>query len=219
MRGGGFKAWSYLVINQSNELAVSLDDMKEWMKISGSGSDALITSLIQGAMSTAELLTKRDLINKTYRTFRDSFSDFDMHYGSYAALIPTYYRHSDYNSIELRRSLFQSLDSFEYLVSGVFQNVDSSIYYNTLEKDFSSILLSDGKSWPTDVDKREQSVKIDFIAGYGTDESSIPEDIKTAIKMHVANAYQNRGDCISQMFLPATSRSIYELNRIKDIIV
>lgn len=211
------KAWSYFAIAPlPTELAVPLDDVKSWLKVTGSSSDDEITALIKSATATAEKLTKRDLIEKKYRTFRDAFSDYERWYGNYAALVPRG-RRVYYSEIELRKSKLQSVDLLEYLKDDVWTTVSSDVYYSTEEADFSSILLTEGQSWPSDLDNRDQAVKIELTAGYGPDADSIPEDIKTAIKMHVVNAFQNRGDCMKNKFLPAGASAIYQQYRIMDM--
>lgn len=211
------KNWSYFVETPAAELAVPLDEVKLWLKVSGSTLDAEITDLIKSATKTAEHIMRRELINKGFRTFRDQFSDYAYPYGNYAALIPYERRRSYRLGIELRRSLLQSVDSIEYLKSDVWTLVDSSIYYVTTENEYSRILLVDGESWPTDIDSREQAVRIDFTAGYGATSDDIPEDVKTAIKMHIANAFANRGDCVDGKFLPPGAKGIYLQNRILEI--
>jgi hypothetical protein len=211
------KNWSYFVETPAANLAVPLDEVKLWLKVSGLTLDDEITSLIKSATRTAEQITRREMINKGFRTFRDQFSDYAHSYGTYSALIP-YGRTRSYRpGIELRKSSLQSLDSIEYLKSGVWTLVDSDIYYVTAENEYSRILLVEGESWPTDLDNREQAVRIDFTAGYGADSDSVPEDLKTAIKMHVANAFANRGDCVEGRFLPPAARAMYLNNRILEI--
>ena len=199
------------------ELAVTLSDVKNWLKVSVSDQDGLITSLIEGATASAEKWTKRDLINKTYKTFRDNFSDFPATYGNFAALVPQASRPSGMGKIELRRSRLQSVESVKYYTGGVLTLVPDTVYYSTEEIDFSRILLIDGQTWPSDIDNRLQAVEIEFIAGYGADSDAIPSDLKTAIKMHVAQAYENRGDCNSSLFLPKGAQGIYNQYRIMDI--
>lgn len=211
------KNWSYFVETPAAELAVPLDEVKLWLKVSGSTLDAEITALIKSATKTAEHIMRRELINKGFRTFRDQFSDYAYPYGNYAALIPYERRRSYRPGIELRRSSLQSVDSIEYLKSDVWTLVDSSIYYATTENEYSRILLVDGESWPTDIDSREQAVRIDFMAGYGATSDDVPEDVKTAIKMHIANAFANRGDCVDGKFLPPGAKGIYLQNRILEI--
>ena len=210
--------WPYFVEVPAASLAVPLSEMKTWLKISHSTLDAEITALIEGATKTAENITKRDFVTKTYRTFRDGFSDSPLAYANYAALIPDHLRGGcDLTSIQLRKSPFQSVISVEYLKNSVRTPVDSAVYYNTVESAFSELLLVDGQSWPTDLDKRKQAVKIDFTTGYGDDSADIPPDIRTAIKMHVANAFANRGDCMNAKWLPTAAALTYANNRIIDI--
>lgn len=169
---------SYELITGPANPAVSLEDAKEHLKIdlSFTDDDDLITSMIAEATLKVEHYIHRDLITKEYKTFRDKFPWCK-------------------NQIELRRSKVQELVSFKYLVDDVLTDVDTDIYYNTFETDYSGIFLKDGQVWPTDIDIRRQSIEIQFKAGYGTDSDSIPADIRRAILMIVACLYQNRGDC------------------------
>lgn len=208
--------WPYFVQVPAAVLAIPLSEMKTWLKITHSDLDAEITALIEGATKTAEHMTRLDLIDKTYRTFRDVFSDSPLCFANYAALVPSCSR-SSLSSMELRKSRLRSVEAVEYLKSGSWETVSSSVYYNTVEVAYSKIMQADGESWPTDLDKRAQAVRVDFIAGYGDSSDDIPPDIRTAIKMHVANAFANRGDCMNAAFLPEASRLTYGSNRIMEI--
>ncbi len=213
----GWKNWSYFIEIPAAELAVDLNEVKLWLKVTGSALDDEITALIESATRTAELLMRRELINKGFRTFRDNFSDYEYAYASYRALIPYENRRESLPGIELRRSRLQSVDSIEYLKSDVWTLVDSDIYYATQDNEYSRIMLVDGEAWPDDLDNRKQAVRIDFTAGYGADSDSAPGDIKTAIKQHIANAFANRGDCVQGKFLPPGAKGVYLQNRILEI--
>jgi hypothetical protein len=212
------KAWSYILVDPPANLAVSLDDVKSWLEITASTQDDKITALIESATLTGEKISKRDFVNKTYKTFRDSFNDYPNSYGNYAALVPSYSLPSGFGEIELTKSRLQSVSSVKYFKENILTTVDTSVYYATEEYDYSRIALVDGKSWPDDVDNRQQAVVIEFVAGYGVDESVVPADIKTAIKQHVANALANRGDCSDSMWLPSGAFGVYTNNRIEDIV-
>jgi len=212
------KAWSYLLQPPTGNLAVPLVEMKAWLKVTVADEDALITALIKSATLTGERITKRDFIQKTYKTFRDIFSDFPLSFGNFAPLIPPINRPSNFGEIELRKSKLQTVLSVEYLLNDVLTPVATTVFYATEEFDFSRLALIDGQSWPTDVDNRKQAVVIKFIAGYGVDDTDIPADIRTAIKKHVANAFANRGDCDDEEFLPSGALATYMNNRIMDIV-
>ena len=192
---------SYKILVPPAALPLNLALVKEHLRLDPTdvSQDSYLTLLIETARDFAQLYTKRTMINTTYRTYRNCFSD----------------------KIELRRSIFQSLEQFQYSVSDVFIDVDSSLYYLTNEKDYSKILLADTKSYPTDIDDKAQSVLIDFVAGFGASEASIPSDLKIAMLNHIATMYENRGDCDLASVgnnLPATSRGIYDQWRILDLI-
>jgi uncharacterized phiE125 gp8 family phage protein len=57
------------------------------------------------------------------------------------------------------------------------------------------LVLKDGQSWPTDI-RRQNSVIVQCHVGYGEDASAVPEDIKLAIKRIAATVYEHRDDQI-----------------------
>ncbi len=183
-------------------LPVSLDDVKEHLRLdpTDTSQDAYLTLLIKTATSFAEKYTRRTFIDTTFETFLSCFCC----------------------CIELRRSKVTSIVSFEYLESGVLTAVDADIYYLTDENAYAHILLEDGSTYPTP-DVNAQAVKIVFVAGYGPDDTDIPDELKLALLNHIASLYENRGDCSPAnatskcMGIPSTSKLIYDQFRIEDI--
>jgi hypothetical protein len=100
--------------------------------------------------------------------------------------------------------------------------VDASLFYVTLEGDYSKLVLKNDKAYPSDIDNQIQSVEIDFVAGYAATAATWPverTDLILALLNHLAAVYENRGDCDlanTESLLPATSRGIYDLCRIMD---
>ena len=198
------RAYSYHVTTPPANLPVTLVQVREHLHLDASDpSNDFLTALIKAATLVGEKITKRTFINTTFRTYRDFFE----------------------SCIKIRKSELQSLESFQYEVAGVFGDVDSDLYYLTEEEDFPKIVLRYDESWPDDIDIKLQSIRIDFIAGYGADSTAVPEDIQQALLNHIAILYENRGDCDQGLAdpdywaksLPATSQLLYELNRIMDI--
>jgi len=197
-------AYPYIIILEPVNLAVSLDTVKDHLKIDGTENDAELTLLIKAATRIAENYTRRTFINTGFRTYRCCFLD----------------------CFELKRSKFQALEKYEYLKDGTFTIVDSSLYYITSDTAYSKILLKDGSSYPSDIDMNEQAIIIEFVAGYGVDEEDIPYDLRLALLNHITALFENRGDCDcvsavttvpSTQNLPATSRIVYDQYRILDI--
>ncbi len=189
------KAWTYQVIECAEGWAVSIESVKQHLRLpEGNDDDTYITSLIQAATIYVEQETKRDLIKKKYRTYRDCFP-------------PYITARCREEGIQLRRMLLKksagvfvpdpkdNITLFQYLVDGVLTDVPTADWYVTDEKNFGSIFLVNGKSWPTDIDNRHQAIKIEFLSGFGTSEEDIPESIRIAILHIVADLFENRGDC------------------------
>lgn len=192
-----FKRFTYEIIDPPVNLALSLEDLKEQLKItiSDNEEDCYLRGLIKTVSDYFESYTNRILINTKFKTFRDSFFD----------------------CLELKKSKLVTLDSFKYLKDSVLTVVNASIYYVTSDSLYSSIFLNDGSSWPGDVDFRMQAIEIEFTAGYGLTESSIPLDIHTALLQHATYLYTNRGDCVSTAqgnSVPKFSQDIYDLYKI-----
>jgi len=201
------KAHTYVVITPPATTPISMATAKAYLKITTTDDDDLITALITAATDFAEKYIKKDLITKTWKTFRDDFF---------------------FDEIILRRSPLQTVDRFEYLVATVLTPVPSTDFYNTVETDYSRIALEDGERFPTDGDVRLQSIEIDFKTGFGDTEADIPEDIKTGLLAHIAMLFENRGDCFDcgcavapkiAASLPLQSAAIYNQYRILDFKV
>ena len=82
---------------------------------------------------------------------------------------------------------------------------------------FGKVLAKPEYDWPNDlVNPRVNSIKIIFTAGYAST-ALIPADIRTAILLHAANLFANRGDCgtcTNKAGAPVTSMAIYAKHRV-----
>jgi hypothetical protein len=183
-----------LVTGAGATLPVALADVKVWLKVPTTltADDALITSVVKAAAGYFEKITGRDLISKTYKTYLDDFptSNSLEYYSGVSALIA---KRND-NGIKLRKSKLQSISSIQYYIDSVLTTWSSSEYYFTDLPDYSSIYLVEDQEFP-EVDTRKQSVVITFVAGYGIDDTYVPEDVKQALLQMISYLYENRGDC------------------------
>lgn len=219
------RAYTYKVVTAPANLAVELATAKSHLKVSGSSEDALITLYLEAAIDYCEKITRRDLISRTYETFRDFFpapvqNEGYYQFGEIPSIGSGLSSAGDNIGFEIRKSPLQSITSIEYYSGGVLATVDPAVYYNTIEEDYSEILTLEGKDWPTDIDQRLQAVKITFIAGFGANESAIPQGYRTAILHHVAALYSNRGDCDNSSCaatVPSSAKSFYLQNRIESL--
>jgi len=169
------EAKDYLVTILPVGTPITLDEAKEHLKETSNDRDGEIISLINTVTSIAELITGRDMINRTYECYLDCFP---MKHGS----------------IKIRRSRLQSITSIQYYSDNVLETVDPADYYFTQSPNFSNINLFQGNIWP-DTDKRKQAVIITFVSGYGSDACDIPAALKQGMLSHLAYLYDNAGDC------------------------
>jgi len=198
----------YVLKTDNVNLVVDLIDMKDYLKIDNTADDVLITSLIKTATSILEKHTRRELLNKTFNMYLDFFP-FYKRYGN------SLEENFDENTILVKRSKLQSILNIKFYNNQALETLDSSLYDFTRDNDYSRIyLISKNSSWPQ-VDSRKQSVNIEFVAGYGVDDTFVPEELKTTIKTMVAFMYENRGDCaslnkFSEILGSATARRILD---------
>lgn len=165
----------YILITPAASFPVTLQEAKDYLKITGSDQDNEINQLIATATDIGEKITGRDFINKTYKGFLDCFPN-------------------GCTGIEIKKSRLQTITSFQYFLNNILANFNSSNYYTTQSNDYSTILLNSGSNYP-DADDRQQAVEVTFIAGYGNTANDVPDTIKKAILTHIAYLFENKGDC------------------------
>ena len=69
----------------------------------------------------------------------------------------------------------------------------TSNYYVDTVRNPARIVLRDGGTWPTDL-RASNGVEVQYVAGYGSSRSDIPEPIRMAVLQYVAHLYEHRGD-------------------------
>lgn len=178
-------------------LPISLVEVKEQLRLdpADASQDTYLTLLIEACWICGEQITKTTFLNTDFRTLRNSF-------------VP---------AIELRRTPFVSLLSFEYTVDGSLIAVDPTLFSIYLKNGFSFIVLNEDKEYPTDGDDILEGIEIKFRAGFGTSLTYPHTDLKLALLNHVSAVYENRGDCDAASIMksiPNTTRQIYNKNKI-----
>lgn len=128
--------------------------------------DANLTRRITSARAWAENFTERAFINQTWELVLDCFPG---------------------NVIELARGKLQSITSIKYLdTNGVQQTLDSSKYVLDTDSEPGRVYPAYGESWPS-TQSIENSVRIRFVVGYGTDGSAVPNPIKEAVLIAIGH--------------------------------
>lgn len=189
------RAYTYKVTAPPEVTPITLTEVKSFAKISTNSDDSLITMMIEAATEQAEKFTRRDFITRTYNTFRDSFPG-DFKGSSVSAYRMTSFTDSGNYGFELRRSPLQSIESVKYVdITGATIVIPPTVYYATVEEDYSTLLTQVDQSWPTDAVEQSQAITIEFKTGFGDNATDVPSDIRQALLQHVTFLYENRGDC------------------------
>ena len=120
------------------------------------------------------------------------------------------------NNLEIRRYPLVSITTVKYFddaTPSVEQTVSSDDYY-IIEDAFYSLLAYANDFIQPSLRDREQSVIITFLAGFASESSKVPADIKTAIIEQVSFLYENSG-CDPDKSMSPVFRSI--INKYKPL--
>jgi len=177
----------YKRIDKVEKNIVSLDQVKDFIRLSGDDENSMIQLLIDAATKNAEGIMGLDLLTTTYECYRPNF----------------------YGDLTLRRAPYQSLVSIEYLKDKVYTTLASSEYKLSEGGIYGIIEQIEAPSIDDDV----KGVKITFKSGYGDNVSDVPADITMALLQTVHHWYDNRGICEC----PDVANEIYGQYRIVDI--
>jgi uncharacterized phiE125 gp8 family phage protein len=210
----------YVLTTDNTSMPVSTDEVNAHLKESftdievESSDNLLVRIFIKAAEKFGEDFTRRIFLTKTYTNYREGWI----------------YNHKQCRIMfELRRSKLIAIASVKYIdIDEVEQTIANTNYETTLSDEYSNLYFIDDFDFPSISSQNQQPIRIEFSAGYGATEASIPNNIKTAILNHVAKLWKQRGDCPKDFstidnwiagLLPTTSRLIYSTERIPDLIL
>jgi uncharacterized phiE125 gp8 family phage protein len=170
----------------------TLSDVKNYLKVDTSADDTLITTLISAARQAAESYLNMALITQTVTEKLDRLNS------------PTLY---------LSVSPVISVASFQYADSQNTTQTFASTNYvvDTFSKP-ARLSLAYGKTWPT-LYGNINDVTITYTAGFGTEASGVPTQIRQAMLMMIADSYDNREDYVKKM--PTASQYLLDQYRVQ----
>lgn len=193
---------------------VTLSEAKQFLRIDDGDADALIASLITTATVAAETYTKRAFITQTYRkTFDIPTSRFYENLPDGVFDLPISFIYGDIGrEFNLDRMPIQSITSFtSYDTNNNSTVYAASNYY--LDAAGARLVLNSSAVLPANMRKRA-AIEIVYVCGYGDTSSAVPAPIKSAVLMHVASLYEQRGQCDDAMDLPAGAKMMLNQYRV-----
>lgn len=173
---------------------VSLETVKQYLRVDGTDEDALIASLIKSARETGEELARRAFITQTLELILDAFpTDLQLEVWRPPLQSVTSVKYYDTNNIEATWT--------DYTVNA--RSEPGRIHFNSLPG--VSLLESGG-------------VVVRYVAGYGNSETSVPERLKQAILALVGHWYENRetvnvGNIVNE--LPINAKQVFVSERVR----
>lgn len=159
------------LITPATTFPVTLEEAKLHCKVDTNADDALISALITAAAEMAEQETGRAIMPQSWELTLDAFPD----------------------AFELTRVPAVSVTSLKYYdATGTQQTLSNAFYTldNSDDNGLAYVVPAYGETWPG---SRAQinAVALRYLAGYA-DAASVPESIKSWIKLQVGAMYENR---------------------------
>jgi uncharacterized phiE125 gp8 family phage protein len=192
---------------------ISLDEMKDHLKVDGTDQDSYITSLSVMGRQLVEQETTRQLCTATLRYDVESASPwstwqalYDMQSYRYGGGYDPYtgytsqgygltnqtYQHLQ-GRIGLPRSPVQAVSLVQfYDANGTLQTLTSGTDYRVYVTDNEQTAFVLLLTIPQIQTNREDAIQITFTAGYSDDETNVPETAKTLIRLMAAEIFTKR---------------------------
>jgi uncharacterized phiE125 gp8 family phage protein len=157
---------------------VSLSETKQWLRIDENDEDDLLAALNVSARLTIEAYTRRSLLTQNWRMTLDAWPQSSKCRAPLAISIPF----APFRQISAVR-VFDKTD--------VAQIVAPNSYHAPAADDRARLTFT---SQPPAPGRRNDGIEIDVVAGYGDNASDVPEPLRRAILMLVAQWHEHRGD-------------------------
>lgn len=165
---------SLTVVTPNTNLMIELSEMKAHLFLFDGEDDVELVNKINEVKNLAENFTHRFFLTTTAEYAIDTF--------------PVNSR-----EIWLPAPPLQSVTSVEYYdTAGALQEMELTDFFVDTRSQPGRLVLKPGKSFPSTQECRPNAVIITFVAGYGNTSASLPQDLKSALKLIIASRWENR---------------------------
>ena len=163
---------SWTLTTPPTEEPVTLAEIKDHLRVSGTAEDSLLTLYAQMAREAVEEETWRALMPQTWVLYLAGWPADGI--------------------IELPRPPLASVTSIKYTdEDGVEATLAASNYRVDTAREPGRVVLAPNGEWPSDVLDSVNGVAVTFVAGYA-DASAVPPMAKAAILLQIGEIYANR---------------------------
>jgi len=179
------------LISESSVEPVTLPELKTFLRIDSTDStseDTLLNSYITASRKQAENLIKRSLVVTTWQLIFDDFA-----HTTAVVSLPRPPLSTASTNITITYIKDTTVGDTTTVDSTVF-NIDSNSEPGEIYPVF------DGE-WPDDVRQERNAVTVQYVSGYSSATTPVPEEIKTWIKLRAGHMYEYREPLIdTQVF-------------------
>lgn len=161
---------TYALIAPPSAEALALDEVKAHLRLDGSDEDALLSSLIRVAREHLERVTGLCLMAQGWRLYLDSVPEDGV--------------------IQIARGPVQAIESVMLYDAGG-EEVSLPLDGHVLDRGARPARLILGH--PAEGARAINGIEIDFSAGFGDTAADVPDTLKRAMLMHVAQMFAFRG--------------------------
>ena len=191
-------AKSFVVDTDAAVAILTTAEAKAHLKVDTSADDTLIEILISAATESAQIFTYRFFINTTLNQFGDTWSDLATLFKSPVSSV-THVKYYDSDNTQ--------------------QTLATSVYQKDLEHQPARIGLKPNQSFPRLAD-RINAVECQYVVGYGSAASDVPQGIKQAVLLTIGNWYQNREEVVVGRIateLPKSAQYLLEQYKVQTL--
>lgn len=190
-----FNRKSAYVTVSNDTFPITIQAMKDYLRVDGSQDDELIAAYINTAVEAIKQYTRRAIKTETFVFKADGFTDANgddrllqlgpgVHTGSRPYIL------GGGETLDLPFPPLQSVTSLVTYDRGNNALTFSASRYR-VDLQSGRIYLNEGETWPSDL-RAQDAVEVTYIAGYGS--ASVPTPILQAIRLHVSGMYD--GTCM-----------------------
>lgn len=185
--------------------AVSLIQVKDFLKVDGTSEDETLKSLIKAATQRIELYIDKKIVDQSWNIFFNNFSKANGKSEPWwdgVKELPISALSSCAPSIKLPFGNLKTVTSFKTFDDADQAYVFSSSNYNVdTNGDYGMVVLKSGAVWPATTLRTINGICVEAVFGFGAGAASdasytttTPEDITNAIVSFVSILFERRGD-------------------------
>ena len=191
---------SYTIITPASLKALTVEEVKDYLRVDSSDEDTLLGVLIDAATQVAEHYLGRFLLTTVIEEFYDFFPVYKTGVDPFRG---------DRNIVYLSRGPVQSVASLKYVDgNGDEQTVSTDDYRSDLVSEPARIMPEHGWYGTKDT---VNAVIVRYTCGY-TQASDVPANIKVALLLIIGEMYEKRVDSVHR--LPTASEHLLNPYRV-----